>query len=246
MKNISLILTFFLLSSCANYINKIHNDLDRAQGREQVARKKHDSTFNQFRKSSHPSITTSNSPNMIPSVKRNYVPQNQVQRRYTANDLTDNSSDGSLWAGSGNENYLFTKNKWKRNGDIILINVQSRLKNMITMELKRAFPSMPRKPKKADSAAGAGGATSVVASPESDPVEESDVPDDDKVHDKISSVVIEEISKDHLLVRGQKYLLFRNQKHLIEVQALIGRKDIMDDDSVDSKNFLESSIVVLR
>ncbi len=243
MKKTILLLTIFLLSSCANYINKIHNDLDRAEGRQQLAQKKHDSTFNQFRKSPHANITTSNSPNMIPSIKRNYVPQNQVQRRYTANDLTDNSSDGSLWAGSGNENYLFTKNKWKRNGDIILMNVQSRLKNMITMELKRAFPSMPKRVKKPDPNAPPG---AVAASPESDPVEEADVPEDDKIHDKISSVIIEEISKDHLLVRGQKYLLFRNQKHLIEIQALISRKDIMDDDSVDSKNFLESSIVVLR
>ena len=58
--------------------------------------------------------------------------------------------------------------------------------------------------------------------------------------------MIEEISKDHLLIRGQKFLLFRNRKHLVEVQALVARKDIMDDDTVDSTQVLESTVTILR
>lgn len=237
------ILIFFLFSSCSSYINKIHSDLDRAEGiTAQKKKSLHDSTFNQFKRGND--INSQAQSNYIPEVKRQYQATDKSKQRFTADDLTDNSTQGSLWAGSGNDNFLFTKNKWKRNGDIILVNVQSRLKNDITMELKRAVPApLPSRPK-IDPKTGAADQTAQAPTPVSQ--EEKDVPDDDKIHDKISSVIVEEISRDHLLIRGQKYLLFRNQKHLVELQALISRKDIMDDDTVNSSSFLESSLVVLR
>lgn len=235
------LILLFILSSCANYINKIHSDLDRAEGiTAQRTKAQHENTFDQFKKNSLPSSNSQS--NYMPEIKRQYQPVNNANKRYTADDLTDNSSQGSLWANSGNDNFLFTKNKWKRNGDIILINVQSRLKNDITMELKRAVPAPPPQRPKVDPKSG----TTEPAQVPPVANEDKDVPDDDKVHDKISAVIVEEISQDHLLVRGQKYLLYRNQKHLVEIQALISRKDIMDDDTINSSNFLESSLVVLR
>lgn len=244
MKFAFLLTLLFFMTSCASYINKIHKDLDRADGRQYTPPAgRHSSTFNQFKKSGAPN--TQSQSNLMPAVKRNYQPAEAAQKRYTANDLTDNSDQGSLWAGSGNDNYLFTKNKWKRNGDIILVNIQSKLKNDITMELKRSVPAPPPARPKVDPKAPPG-TEPAPAAPAPVAAEEKDVPDDDKVHDKLSAVIVEEISKDHLLLRGQKFLLFRNQKHLVELQALIARKDIMDDDTVNSSNFLESSLVVLR
>ena len=70
--------------------------------------------------------------------------------------------------------------------------------------------------------------------------------EDGKVYDRISSVVVEEINKDHVLIRGRKNLLYKNRKRLVEVQALVSKKDITVDDTLDSEKILESSITVLR
>lgn len=241
MRLVLSLVTLLTFTSCANYINKMHSEFDRADGRVYAKEKVRKDTFDRFRqqrRSTRPS--TSSRANVLPQVKRQYVSQQQTKRRYTANDLVDNSSNASLWSGSGNDNYLFTKNKWKRNGDIVLINVKSGLKRAITLELKRAFPAMPKKKK---TAAAAPAANQPAQVPAANNEEENK---DEKTYDKISSVIIEEISKDHLLVRGQKFLLYRNGKHLIEVQALVARKDILDDDTVDSNSFLESTVQVLR
>lgn len=239
MRGILILLSLLTLTSCANYINKMHSEFDRADGKSRRPRMKKKDTFDRFRGSNTRPMRTSTAsqPNVLPQVRRKYVPQN-TKRRYTANDLVDNSNSASLWSGAGNDNYLFTKNKWKRNGDIVLINVKKGLKRSITLELKRAFPSMPKKKKKeAKPATPAAPATAATG-------EEANK--DEKTYDKISSVIIEEISKDHLLVRGQKFLLYKNGKHLVEIQALVARKDILDDDTVDSNSFLESTVQVLR
>lgn len=248
-----LLLVFSLMTtSCANYISKMYTELDGPQRRqvEEQRRANADSKFDQYRRSRRSadapqdrrSLTSTTRANVQPQVKRQY--SKTVSPRVTASNFYDNRNDGSLWAGDGNENYLFTKNKWKRNGDIILVNVQTRLKNEITMELKRAFPPIPKlgatPNKEGEQQAGQQQAAAEGAG------DDEDKSADSKIHDKISGVIVEEISRDHLLVRGQKNVLFKNRKHLIELQALISRKDINEDDTVNSTKFLESSVTVLR
>jgi len=242
MKIITSLLTLLLLTSCANYINKMHSEFDRADGKTTRRSREKKDTFDRFRSTRRMSNvpSTNSRANVLPQVKRQYMPQHKTKRRYTANDLVDNTNSASLWSGAGNDNYLFTKNKWKRNGDIVLINVKSGLKRSITLELKRAFPSMPKKKKKGANPP----ATAQAPAPAAPAGEETNK--EEKTYDKISSVIIEEISKDHLLVRGQKFLLYKNGKHLIEIQALVSRKDILDDDTVDSNSFLESTVQILR
>ena len=241
MKLVFLVLAL-LTTSCANYINKIHRDLDRQdQQQENFQKRKKDLTFSQFRDPKYKSnIDTASQKNLLPRTKRLY---SNKPERVKADDLTDNGSTASLWSGSGNDNYLFTKYRWKRNGDIVLLKVKKDMKNEITLELKRAFPVMPKKMPKPDTANNTATAAQTAPTP---PAQGEAEVKEEKVYDKISSVVIEEISKDHLLIRGQKFLLFRNRKHLVEVQALVARKDIMDDDTVDSSQVLESTVTILR
>jgi len=253
MKRLIFLIPFLFLinTSCSNYVSKMHAELDREQAALDKKRKKKPDTFAQFRKKrprrmdrrrrnsfKRPDyrVSTANQSNVMPSIKRQYRPESYVKRRYKASDLTDNQHDGSLWSGQGNDNYLFTQNKKKRNGDIILINVYKKLKSEITMELARSTPKPPA-PKKDDAKKDA-----TAAAPEK-PKEETT---SGKVKDRISSVIIEEINKDHILLRGQKYLLYKNRKRLVEVQALVARRDISDDDAVNSDNILESSVHVIR
>lgn len=251
-----LLLIFTLMTtSCANYISKMYNELDGPQRRqvEQQRRANADTKFDQYRQARRSadrpqdrrSFTSSKRSNVQPQVKRQY--SQTASPRVTASNFYDNRNDGSLWAGDGNENYLFTKNKWKRNGDIILVNVQTRLKNEITMELKRAFPPMPKLlGQGGENAPQQPGQPGQQAAAGAGAGDDEDKSADSKIHDKISGVIVEEISRDHLLVRGQKNVLFKNRKHLIELQALISRKDINEDDTVNSTKFLESSVTVLR
>jgi len=241
---LTLVFSFLFASGCANYINKMHREFDRDLGVAQPYKNQDRDKFDMYRQnrrrksSAYPRkklITSRNSPSLRPMVQRNYVPQEE-RKRIKPDDLNDNGSDGSLWAQNSKEHpYLFTSDSKKVNGDIVLIKVGGKLKNEITAELKRAFPAPKPKGKAGPKEEGAGGDVTKVG--------ESN---DEKVYDRISSVVIEEINKDHLLLRGRKNLLYKNKKRLVEVQALITRRDIGMDDTVNSNKIIESAITVLR
>lgn len=240
----------FTLTSCASYIDRIHRELDASEGH---ATAYNQDNFDHFRSPSqmaqantHPNFAAPvqrSAPrvsHMEPQVKRNYRPVEEAKKRYSADDLTDSQNEASLWSGKGKDNFLFGTVEDKRNGDIVLIQVAGRLKNEITMELKRAFPEAPiqkkedaKQPATTDANAGPSPASTANAKP-------------DEVYDRISSVIVEHINNDHLLLRGRKHVLYKEHKRLIEVQALVARRDIGGDDTVNSDRILETSIVVLR
>ncbi len=250
LKVLILIISSLLLSSCANYISQMHREFDRADGAPPPAQRDKFALYRQNKMRAQKSmINSSNNPYVVPSVKRNYAPENVQRKRFKARDLADNGGDGSLWSGTeGRNNFLFTENRKKRNGDIILLQVGGKLKNEITAELKRAFPSPVQKKKKGESSeaegdeAGKAPASTAAASGDDKEVETNN----DQVYDRISSVVVEEINSDHILLRGRKNVLYRNRKRVVEVQALIARRDVASDDTVHSNRILESQVTVLR
>ena len=54
------------------------------------------------------------------------------------------------------------------------------------------------------------------------------------------------INKDHLLLRGRKNVLYKNRKRVVEIQALISRRDIASDDTLLSNRIIENNISVIR
>ena len=250
IRSLSLILISLLFfSSCSSYIAKMHRSFDRADGKS-APKQRHDK-FAMYRNKRRPispqknMLNSRSRPYMAPTVKRKYS-NPEAKQRYKANDLNDNSDGGSLWSGTqGRNNFLFTQDNSKQNGDIVLINVFGKLKNEITAELKRAFPTPKKKAKKDAKKGGEGAPPAAAAAPAQEPNEEVST-QDGKVHDRISSVIVEEINKDHLLLRGRKYLLYRNRKRMVEVQALVSRRDVLDDDTISSDKIIESNINVVR
>lgn len=246
----------FSFASCSSLMNSLYRDLDKGERksrRSKSPRGPYDQ-FDQFRnggkysarRNNNRPISSSQAKNYLPSTKRKYHPGAEIKRRYRANDLNDNKNTESLWSGENKDDYLFTINKKKENGDIILVNILTRLKNEITMELKKAFKQKKkRRPPQKKGAKGTAAVTPPLAAP-TPPKEKNASGGEHKVHDRISTVVMEEINKNHLLIRGQKFLLYKNKKRLVELQALIARKDINDDDAVDSSRILESNITILR
>ncbi|MEK6623319.1 MAG: flagellar basal body L-ring protein FlgH [Bdellovibrionota bacterium] len=253
-QKISLLLSIlFFASGCASYIDSLHKQMDKGSGSTSRLTPR-DDKFDVYRKrrgsSNSNLVSTSTQKNIDPAVKRQYGPENEVKRRYTSDEIYDSGTDNSLWNGQGRDSFLFTQDSKKRQGDIILVNVMTRLKNDITAELKRVFPAPPtstiRKPKKKEKGKGAEEEkpepTAEAKPEEANPTEKQE----EAVHDKISTVVIEEINKDHILLSGRKNILFRNRKHLVEVQALVSRRNISPDDYINSDEIIETNITVLR
>lgn len=240
------LLISFMAGGCASYVNGIHRQIDRDEGRgsNNPASKDHYSAYREqgfkrkgadARPIQNPNSLSHLNPanDVAPPVRRDYR-----NGRAGAQDFVDNGSSGSLWV-SNQGSSMFTTDITKKVGDIIIVNVLDNLRNQISGELKRAFPTATPSKKKNDKAAPAAAAAPGPASEEKDELET-------KVYDKISGVVAEEINKDYFLLRGKKEVIFRKEKRFIEVQALVARKDIADNDSISSDKLVESRVVILR
>lgn len=254
MKTILTIGILLFFTSCANYVNSIHRQIDREErGRSgkpaPVAKQMTDDEYVQQYKNKFNKVYDKK-PVQNP---RTYSlsdggPSGQVRparkERYKADDFLDNDDSGSLWANQGSSASLFTYQNDKRSGDMIIINVLENLRNQISSELKRAFPDKPTK--KTNAEANAQTASSPAAPQTASALAAADQEIDMKVYDKISGVVTEEISKDYILLKGRKEVIFKKEKKSIEVQALVSRKDIMENDYVNSDKLLDSRVIILR
>jgi len=250
MKFLSL---FFLFSfvSCANYVGNIHRQIDRdekvARGDTSQGMREHYSPYksrfnreNDKRPVSNPRTFSMSdggpSTQLKPPVKREYRPQ-----RYKADDFVDTDNDGSLWANQGSSSSLFTYQNDKHTGDMVIINVLENLRNQISSELKRLFPDQHKKIGE--------GAKSDSKNPEGAPATTAPAREEEmdmKIYDKISGTVMEEISKDYILLRGRKDVIFKKEKQSIEIQGLVSRKDIMENDYVNSDKLLDSRVFIIR
>lgn len=251
MKTSILFLLFFLVS-CAGYVDQVHRSLDRDDKMTQRKRNP-----NRFRDEYHkygrqlrpehdkrpiqnPVTFNAGTPGgqVRPPVKRNYR-----QQRHRASDFVDGENSGSLWTNQGSSASLFTYQNDKHTGDMIIINVLEDLRNQISSELKRVFPDKPKKkdPKAVDKK------TAVAQAPTPPPTPgKEDNEMDMKVYDKISGTVVEEVSNDYIVLKGRKEVIFKKEKRSIEVQALVSRKDILENDYVNSDKLLESKVFILR
>jgi flagellar L-ring protein FlgH len=261
MKIALIIILVHSLAGCANYINSIHRQIDREEKQKQTGRAEALDPYSIYRESSlvkrgdkrpisNPNSYSQQS-NMIPATNRNYD-NSQARSRYRAKDLVDNDNSTSLWAGDGRDSFLYTQSDKKQIGDIIVLNVLEKFKNDISNELKRVFPPPKKTAKPEDKNAPAATAS---ATPPTNPEENKDQVQLDgndsnargaKIYDKISTQVVEEVSGDYVLIKGKKEVVFRDQKHLLEIQALVSRRDIFDGDKVESDKVLESRIFVVR
>jgi flagellar L-ring protein FlgH len=142
----------------------------------------------------------------------------------------------SLWTGKGTDSYLFTNSTEKKVGDLITIDVYKSLRNEIATELKID----------AETASYEGPEGEKGKAEEEKAATETETTSDDKPSDQISTVVEEDVNQTHLLLKGKKTVVFRGKKKLLEIKALVAKKDIKSDDRVESKNIMETTIKVLR
>lgn len=245
------LLSFLFLFSCANYVDSFHRQIDRQERGKTVSKSPKSSNSEMQRYKSRWDTNKDKRPienpltyslgrpsgRVEPTVKRNYQPQ-----RHKASDFRDSDDSGSLWANQGSSASLFTYTNDKRVGDIVILNVLEDLRNQISTELKSHFPDKKKSTKSGDNKTPQAQANAPIPSPSNASDSEMDM----KVYDKVSGTIIEELNKDYLVVRGRKEIIFKKEKRSIEIQALVSRKDIMENDYVNSDRLLESKVFVLR
>ena len=227
--------------SCGSYIAQWHRLIDQAKGAPSSASwgpwakakavgdggsKGRQLVSGQGRKYSMANVS-----NLRPRVQRQY--QRPQRKRSTVGNLYGHGNEGSLWPEGSQGGYLFASNRVKKNGDIVVIDVGEKLRQNIMQTLAMNFPQMMEK-KQSGQVRPKGSA-----------------PDQGKkadraVYDRISSVVIEEISQQYLLVRGRKDVVYRGRRRPIEIQAMVARRDIGDMDRIHSDYILDSRILVSR
>jgi flagellar basal body L-ring protein FlgH len=247
---ILLLITFlFSFISCASYVNRVHQQISaekngrRYQQRSQDPYARYRNRYNRAndRRPINNPKTLGGYANTASN--RNYAPRNRREYnsngRTRASDLQDNSQDGSLWTSKNSESFLFVTNNIKKKGDIVIVEVMARLKDTIQEELKRTFPERKKKKsennkdEKSEEQAETAKATTSSGN-------------ESEVYDKISTQVVEHVNDDYILVSGQKEVFFRDTKRRIQIQGLVPKKNINDNDSIDSDSLLEPKITVLR
>jgi flagellar basal body L-ring protein FlgH len=238
-----------ILSSCADYVKNMHKNFDAEYAKRSSGQDK----FKMYRKKAKNNSleskygkkyqSSSSKKRMPPKVRRNYSRPLNTTKRYTAKDLIDNKGNTSLWISPKGAYSLYTADDKKGVGDIVLVKVMKGLKTQITNELKRAFPASElerlAKSKSDKGAAGAVPKEDAKAAP-------SEGEDQNKVYDKISTIINEEINDSHVLLKGRKTLIYKNVKRIIELQALVFKKDIEEKDSVLSNEIIDSTVTVIR
>ncbi|MCY4644810.1 MAG: flagellar basal body L-ring protein FlgH [Bacteriovoracales bacterium] len=157
------------------------------------------------------------------------------KKRKKIHDLHDNSNEASLWSGEGKENYLFLRNTSRKRGDIVIIAIGPKLKEEIDLRLSKSFRRTNIKKAKRKK----------VALNENRSLKKGSENNNTNVDEKISTVIVDEIGKDHLLLRGRKQIPYKRGDGLIEIQALIARKDLGNMSAIHSNKILESKILSL-
>ena len=217
-----IIFFLFLISSCSHYINRIHKNLDDSISRKKRIKNNKFSYLQNHSSYKKRKMSSKTHPVVHPKVKRKYG----VKKRYRKEDLRDDSYNGSLWASDQGNNFLFDDKIKKKQGDIIEIEVKENLKDEILAELriheKKYIQTEEKKNEKPKSSS------------------------EETFSDKIVSILIEEINKNHVLLKGRKNLLYKGRKRLIELQALVARRHISTEGLLSSDHILESNVAIIR
>lgn len=239
MKKLITLLFILNLVGCSNMMSNLYRQLDAGEGkRASRGFRSKSKAYSPYKRSL---ADSQNQRTLLPPVKRFYQDHQRPQttskrKRVTADNFYESKQQANLWSGRNAAN-LYTQNSSVSSGDIVIINVMGDLKTDISQELKRAFPMRVRKKR------GVSKDTKTEEAAKNETKEKD--PNTNKIHDRISSIVMDIVNKDYVTVRGRKELLYHNKKHSIEIQALVHKKDISLNNYIKSDAIIEKQIRVI-
>jgi flagellar basal body L-ring protein FlgH len=256
------IFVLLLLESCAQFVEKIHQQIDYDSG---------EAKSNTAENSPYGKLKTKKS-DVIPikdpitytltgeesTENMNYAPV-KMEKRFKAADFTDTEPSGSLWAAYDDSTSFFSTGSIKQKGEIVVIDVMESLKNTISKELRGKYPlksalasqnivtlanDKNRAPASQPSATGPASAEAEQGKEKEK--EKEDKEEADIIYDKITTKIFSEVDKDHSLIKGRKEVYFRNRKRLVEIQAIVKKADIDSGSRIKSDSIIESKVTVLQ
>ncbi|MCB9094875.1 MAG: flagellar basal body L-ring protein FlgH [Halobacteriovoraceae bacterium] len=240
------------LFSCQNYVANMHNQIKKDQQIEKFGTVPKDqrqlnylrSKIGDARPIKDPiSFSISADNDLKPRIDREYK---TYKRRYSADEIADNSNGASLWANYSSTSNLFTTSQRRIPGDIVTINVNKSLKEDISRELRKTFPLKKKLVPKSTDTKDPSTKIRQAASASAKKEDEVDTEEAIIVYDKITSKVAEEINDDHILLKGRKEVYFRNEKRLVEIHSLASRNAIGNGNEVMSDKIMETKIFIIK
>jgi flagellar basal body L-ring protein FlgH len=192
------------------------------------------------------------------------------EHRATRADFVDAvASENSLWDGQGQNNYLFSNNRKRENGDLVSADVEKELRREIQFQLWMTLPPDQRRVKRApassepqldadgkpipkDPAKAAEEAKQAAKPAEEkakDAAEEAaktNLAANGKDDDLVRMEVVENVGNGLVRMVGQKRVIYRGVSRVVEVMALVNNKDIDDNNRVKSSAFLDMQTQVVQ
>lgn len=265
------LLTVISTARCSDMINSLRQEndaIDAAERDRDGSAEVAEESAPRKRTLDVPSANTTDS--YAPPVRRNYTrrlaslnssgddagygvsadgssPEHRVRRE----DFIDKGADGnSLWDSQGQNNYLFTNNRRREQGDLLTVDVEKELRREIQYQLWQTLAPEDRRIRRSDSVSNVASAPS---SPDSsagkstleknkDAAEEaakSNLMQNGKDDDIIRMEVAENVGNGLVRLSGQKRVIYHGIAHVIEVDALVNNKDIDDMNHLKSSSFLD-------
>lgn len=163
-------------------------------------------------------------------------------RTTAANFAADaQKNENSLWAESGQTNYLFAQNKLKMPGDLLTVVIEDGLRKDMVDSVRKLLPpdlkdqeivvpglSKDQPADEPGKAPGATGAPSAGAEPGS-----SDI---------MTAEVLERYPNGNLRIRGLKRVPFKRRVRDIQVLSIVKSADVDERDTVKSSKFFEQRV----
>jgi len=216
-----------------------------------------------------PPVTYSQVQNFAPPVKRAY----HNGQRATRADFTDDAgADGSLWAGDGQSNFFFSKNKVRSVGDIITVTAEEGLIKDMGYEIRRTLTPPEREQElrlaetrlkekyasgdktKTSSAAPADPKKGDAKKEESSEVPEVSYADIDvaqslevKTGDTMMGEVLERYPNGNYKIRAVKKIVYKNgPPRMVNLLGVVKGSDISEEDTVPSGKLYEYRLEASR
>lgn len=252
-------------SGCSTFVDKVHQQISMEEGGDSPSSNNSSPTnpypsqaYGKLKSKSNdkmaikdPISFTLSGEDSAPNINQSPL---KVKKRFNTSDFVDSDPSGSLWSHYDDTSSFFATANSRKQGDIVVINVLESMKNSISQELRKSFPLAPifqsnsivnaLNEEKTPAAEGSGDRAPASTANEVEKKEDTEVAE--IVYDKISSRVANEISKDHVLLKGRKEVYFRNKKRLVEIHGLVKKSDIDPSDQIKSDQLIESKIFIIQ
>lgn len=260
---ISLVLSLLLLNGCGGIMDDLRRDSYYAENAGKLKQRNLAALEDPIRRRTVQGLSANNTNQFKPNVRRQYdrarrglsskYTPPKLDDRLTADDFVDNDfTENSLWNPQGQKNFLFTQNKERAPGDLLLVAVDRNLRREIQYQLWLTLPPEqrrrrkkrppPKDDKEASQQANQQQEDDRDAAAEEAQRSLASGPEDDY----LKSEIVENEGNGLIRLLGHKRVIYRGRRRTVEVVALARDRDIDNNDMMKAEKFIDAKVRVIR